>query len=201
MNDTRERLLRATRRCITSKGLAGTTSREITAKAGVNLAAITYHFGSKEDLVAAALMEGLRTWLTPTIEVLGGEGDPATRTALAITTLTSTFEQQKRQAPAYLQALVEAPRIKSLHTAVIDLWRELRSLLGRQIADMQNNGELEAWVDPEAMAVVLIALANGLVLQVTVDPDGPALEDMAAQFGSLLLAVRRAPGSTPAGAP
>ncbi len=193
MTDTRERLLRATRRCIASKGLAGTSSRDITATAGVNLAAITYHFGSKDELVAEALLEGLRTWLAPTIEVLGGEGDPATRTALAITTLTTTFEQQKRQAPGYLQALVEAPRIKSLHAAVVDLWHELRSLLGRQIADMQDRRELEAWVDPEAMAGVLIALANGLVLQVTVDPDGPALNDMAAQFGSLLLAARRAP--------
>lgn len=138
-------------------------------------------------------MEGLRTWLAPTIEALGSKGDPTTRTALAITTLTTTFEQQKRQAPGYLQALVEAPRIKSLHVAVVELWKELRSLLGGQIADMQRRGELETWVDPEAMAGMIIALANGLVLQVTVDPDGPPLTDMAAQFGSLLLAVRRGP--------
>jgi len=196
MIDTRDRLLRAARRCIASKGLAGTTSRDITATAGVNLAAITYHFGSKEDLVAEAMMEGLRTWLAPTIKVLGGEGDPATRTTLAISTLTSTFEQQRRQAPGYLQALVEAQRIESLHAAVIDLWRELRNLLAGQIAAMQQRGELETWLDPEAMAGVIIALANGLVLQVTVDPDGPALTDMAAQLGSLLLAARRNPDQT-----
>ncbi len=196
MTDTRARLLRAARRCIASKGLAGTTSRDITATAGVNLAAITYHFGSKEDLVAQAMMEGLRTWLAPTLKVLGSEGDPATRTTLAISTLTTTFEQQRREAPGYLQALVEAPRIKSLQAAVVDLWKELRNLLAGQIADMQQRGELEAWVDPEATAGLIIALANGLVLQVTVDPDGPALTDMAAQFGSLLLAARRIPGQT-----
>ncbi len=202
MTDTRGRLLRATPRCIASKGLAGTTSRDITATAGVNLAAITYHFGSKDDLVAEALVvEGLRTWLAPTIEVLGSEGNPATRTALAITTLTTTFEQQKRQAPGYLQALVEAPRITSLHAAVVDLWNELRSLLGRRIADMQHRGALGTWIDPEAMTGVLIALANGLVLQVTVDPDGPALTDMAAQFGSLLLAAPGVPDESPAVAP
>lgn len=201
MTDTRGRLLRAARQCIASKGLAGTTSRDITTSAGVNLAAITYHFGSKENLVAEAMMEGLRTWLAPTIKVLGGEGDPATRTTLAISTLTTTFEQQRRQAPGYLQALVEAPRIKSLHAAVIDLWKELRQLLAGQIADMQQRGELETWVDPETMAAVIIALANGLVLQVTVEPDGPALTDMAAQFGSLLLAARRTPDQTSGLAP
>jgi AcrR family transcriptional regulator len=201
MTETRTRLLRAARRCIASKGLAGTTSRDITATAGVNLAAITYHFGSKEDLVAEALMDGLRTWLAPTIKVLGSEGDPATRMTLAITTLTTTFEQQRRQAPGYLQALVEAPRIKPLHAAVVDLWKELRSLLARQIADLQQRGELETWVDREAMAGVIIALANGLVLQVTVDPDGPALTDMATQFGSLLLATRHTPDQTSGLAP
>lgn len=193
MTDTRGRLLRAARQCIASKGLAGTTSRDITATAGVNLAAITYHFGSKEALVADALVEGLRTWLAPTITVLGSEGAPAARMALAITTLTTTFEQQRREAPGYLQALVEAPRIKVLHAAVVDLWKELRSLLAGQIADMQQSGELETWVDPEAMAGVIIALANGLVLQVTVEPDGPPLADMAAQFGTLLLAARHTP--------
>ena len=39
---------------------------------------------------------------------------------------------------------------------------------------------------------LLVAVANGLVLQVTSDPDGPSLEAMAAEFGGLLLAARRA---------
>jgi AcrR family transcriptional regulator len=184
-------LLDATRFCIAAKGLAGTTSRDITAQAGVNLAAITYHFGSKEELVSQALLEGLRTWLAPTIEVLGSDADPAARTSLAIRTLTTTFTEQRHNAPGYMQALVEAPRIQPLHDGVIRLWAELRTLLAAQILEMQRNGELEDWVDPDAMAGVLIAIANGLVLQVTIDPDGPGMQEMAAQFGLLLLTARR----------
>ena len=60
MNETRQALLSATRRCIGRRGLAATTSREITAEADANLAAITYHFGSKDDLVTEALLEGIR---------------------------------------------------------------------------------------------------------------------------------------------
>ncbi len=47
------------------------------------------------------------------------------------------------------------------------------------------------------MAGVTLALANGLVLQVTVDPGGPAVTDMAAKFGSLLLAAGRTHDQTP----
>jgi hypothetical protein len=43
------------------------------------------------------------------------------------------------------------------------------------------------------MAAVIVAVANGIVLQVTVDPDGPPIEALAAQFAALLLAARTAP--------
>ena len=49
---TEQRLVEATRGCLRSRGLADTSSRAITDLAGANLAAITYHFGSKEQLVA-----------------------------------------------------------------------------------------------------------------------------------------------------
>jgi AcrR family transcriptional regulator len=190
MNETRRALLTATRTCIGRKGLAATTSRDITAEAGANLAAITYHFGSKEELVADALLEELRSWLTPTLEVLGGDGDPSTRTMLAIQTLMTTFQEHRSAAPAYVQAVAQAPVLPSLQAGLVQLWAELRGLLAGDITGMQQRGELPSWIDPITMAAVLVAVANGLVLQVTVDPDGPSLADMATQFGALLLTVR-----------
>jgi AcrR family transcriptional regulator len=190
MNETRQRLLVATRRCIAERGLAATTSRDIAAEAGANLAAITYHYGSKDQLVAEALLDALRAWLAPALAVLDGEGEPSARTLVAIQTLTATFAEHRAEAPAYLQALVEAPRIGPLGEGVRRLWDELRELLATHIARMRDDGELGAWVDPPAMASLLLAVANGLVLQVTTDPDGPGLEAMAAQFGGLLLAAR-----------
>lgn len=190
MNDTRRSLLTAARRCIGRKGLAATTARDITAEAGVNLAAITYHFGSKDQLVADALLDELRAWLEPTLRVLGGEGDPAARMLRAIETLVTTFRQHRADAPAFVQAIAQAPMLPSLQAGVVELWTELRELLGADIAAMQERDELPAWIEASTMAAVLIAVANGLVLQVTVEPDGPRLDDMAAQIGSLLLTVR-----------
>lgn len=190
MNETRQALLAATRACVGRKGLAATTSRAITAEAGANLAAITYHFGSKDGLVADALLEELRSWLTPTLEVLGGDGDPATRTMLAIQTLMTTFEEHESAAPAYVQAVAHAPMLPSLQADLIELWAEVRELLAADITGMQQRGELPSWIEPITMAAVLVAVANGLVLHVTVDPDGPSLSDMASQLGALLLTVR-----------
>ncbi|MBO9626795.1 MAG: TetR/AcrR family transcriptional regulator [Microbacterium sp.] len=55
----REDLLAGARRAILQRGAAKVTARDIAAEAGVSLAAIGYHFGSKEELVTAALMESV----------------------------------------------------------------------------------------------------------------------------------------------
>ena len=51
--DTKEQILNVAEQLIAEYGYAGTTVRNIVNKAGVNLAAVHYHFGSKEDLFRA----------------------------------------------------------------------------------------------------------------------------------------------------
>lgn len=53
--DTRERILDAAERLFGERGFDRTSIREITAVADVNVAAINYHYGSKEELLRAVL--------------------------------------------------------------------------------------------------------------------------------------------------
>ncbi len=58
MNETRETpdaVLRAARTLFAERGYEGTSIRAITAQAGANLGAVTYHFGTKERLYEAVL--------------------------------------------------------------------------------------------------------------------------------------------------
>lgn len=57
--DTKVRLLDAAEELLASQGIGHTSLRQITEKAGVNLALVKYHFGSKEELVAATLQRRL----------------------------------------------------------------------------------------------------------------------------------------------
>ena len=52
---TRERILDAAERLFAERGVAGASLRAITRAAGVNLAAVHYHFGSKDALVNAVV--------------------------------------------------------------------------------------------------------------------------------------------------
>ncbi|HUI79411.1 MAG TPA: TetR/AcrR family transcriptional regulator [Bryobacteraceae bacterium] len=51
MSDTKQKLLDTAERLIASQGFAATSLRQIIAEAGVNLASVHYHFGSKEELL------------------------------------------------------------------------------------------------------------------------------------------------------
>ncbi len=57
--DTQTRLLDAAEALIAMHGVSGTSLREITEKAGVNLALVKYHFGSKEGLLESVLKRRL----------------------------------------------------------------------------------------------------------------------------------------------
>src|SRR5260221_4491016 len=53
LKDTRSRILDVAEELFSEQGFDRVSIRDITRKAQVNLAAINYHFGSKEDLIAA----------------------------------------------------------------------------------------------------------------------------------------------------
>src|SRR4051812_32606697 len=52
-HETRTRILDAAEELFMQHGFEGTSMRLLTAKAGVNLAAVNYHFGSKHALIEA----------------------------------------------------------------------------------------------------------------------------------------------------
>lgn len=56
---TRDRVLDAAERLFAERGFEGTSLRAVTQAAGVNLAAVNYHFGSKEGLVAAVVRRAM----------------------------------------------------------------------------------------------------------------------------------------------
>ncbi|MGE0361562.1 MAG: TetR/AcrR family transcriptional regulator [Vicinamibacterales bacterium] len=58
--DTKDRILDVAERLFANRGFGATSLRDITNEAGVNLAAVNYHFGSKEELLAATMERRLR---------------------------------------------------------------------------------------------------------------------------------------------
>jgi len=69
-HDTKDRILDVAERLFGERGFPATTLRDITAEAGVNLAAVNYHFRSKEALLSAVLQRRLGPVNSRRVELL-----------------------------------------------------------------------------------------------------------------------------------
>ncbi|MCS6861224.1 MAG: TetR family transcriptional regulator [Abditibacteriales bacterium] len=87
---TRERLLDTAERLFAAKGIRETSLRDITAAAQTNLAAVNYHFGSKEGLLRAVLARRI---------------DPLNQERLR---LLDGYEAQAGDAPVPLEKILHA---------------------------------------------------------------------------------------------
>jgi AcrR family transcriptional regulator len=200
MNDARSRLAAAALESVADLGLAGATSRDIARRAGTNLQAITYHFGSKDELIAQALLHAFREWIAPAVEILRSGQDPIPRMIGAVQALQAAFERSGPLRAAYLEALVEANRSDSLRAGVHETLGELRSLLTEQIEALRAEHFLPAWVEADAMATLLLATADGLALHAELDPDGVDHHLVSAQAMQMLLCVAGGAGAAGGGA-
>ena len=188
---TRAALLVAARQVVRDKGLVGATSREITSTAGANLAAITYHFGSKDELVAEALFAEIQRRVAPVLDALDGEGEPATRLLAAVQDLLGEFERSRRDTVVYLEALLLATRDAKYRRSALKIYRSISARLSATIGDLTEERLIPGWVEPAAMASLIMAVANGVALQTQLDPRGPDQVAMAGQFATLLLSVQQ----------
>jgi AcrR family transcriptional regulator len=126
----REDLIAGAKRCLLEKGYRATTARDIAAAAGVSLAAIGYHFGSKEELMNQAVYQAVGEW-AETFEGLPAVADPQ----------ASALE-----------------RFEALWTHVIESFAQNRPLWAAQfelVAEMDHRPQLReffAAIQPEAHA-------------------------------------------------
>ena len=99
-SDTKHRILDAAEQQFGDRGFAETSLRDITKKAHVNIAAVNYHFGSKEALLAAVLDRRLQPINERRLQLLddlesqsGNEGPPLVEIVRAF--VSPPFEKQQ----------------------------------------------------------------------------------------------------------
>jgi AcrR family transcriptional regulator len=164
-HSNRSALIQGTLRCLESLPAERVTARAIAEASGANLASITYHFGSKDDLVAAAIIEGLDRWLGDMAKALEQlpDASPVERFGRAARWIEATRKRHRGLAVNFLSAMARAqhePRIRESLTAGFFRTRAtLATVLGL--------GSDQAGHDASGL---LLALFDGLLFQTLLDP-------------------------------
>lgn len=94
---TRAKIMEIAGRLFAERGYAGTASKEICEQAGTDLAAINYHFGSRDGLYAAVLAEGHKHFIDlETLKQLAESSLPAReKLEVFIDTLVANLSSDK----------------------------------------------------------------------------------------------------------
>ena len=178
----REDLLAGALECLKTKGWTRTTVRDIAAAAGVNHAAIGYHFGSREALLIEAFIQAMDAW--------GAQTEAAVRAAIAAGAgpreqyeafwrqVIESYAAHRWLWLATLEAAVQAehsPKVRELMAASLRQGRSglAAGLLG--VAEDTLDGPAE-----RALGSVQLALMSGFLVQWLIDPDNaPSERDIA----------------------
>lgn len=182
----RQDLLDGAKKCIAEKGYSRTTARDITAVSGANLAAIGYHFGSKEALLNAAVLDSFDEWGTAVEEAVAAshDGAPIDRLERFLSGFLAGSTEHRTMLAASVQAFAEAEFVPEIRQQLATTYDEAR----RGIAAMLLDVEPEA-IDEERLNLGSLALAiiNGTALQLFIAPEStPSAADLTAALKSLI---------------
>ena len=180
----REKLLAAAKTCLFTKGYGHTTFRDLAGEAGVSMAAIGYHFGSKEALLNTALFEALNDG-----DAFGGGDTPRDYTAFW-ERLLAGFADHRTFWIANFEAVLQAQRDPELREQLAAGLQMGRSGIAADVT-----GEAEDELSPDTvrgLGSVQLALLSGLALQMLTDPDNaPATDEIVAGIRALADLSRR----------
>ena len=195
----RERLLAGAKRCLYERGYSRTTARDIVEASGTNLASIGYHFGSKEALLNAAMMEAVGEWGEELERILVVDGDEDAdlmeRFEAVWTRVIESFEAHRPALIASFEAFVQAEHSPGLRERLAAGHEEARlwlAALFRRIGSTAGEGS------ERAVGSFYLALLNGLMVQWLLDPErSPSGRDMAEALLTILESIRPAEPQAP----
>jgi AcrR family transcriptional regulator len=176
VSSTKDKLLEATIETLRTHGIAGISGRTIATTAGVNQALVFYHFGSVDQLLAAACATATAQRVEVLRERFAGVG--SLRELLAAGRELHTVERGTGNVAALAQLLAGArsdPRLGEATAAALDLWaRELETVLDRVL----RRTPLAGIADVPGLARAVAAAFIGIELCEGADPQaaGSALD-------------------------
>ena len=177
----REELLAGAKRCLLEKGYARTTARDIANASGVSLAAIGYHFGSKDTLLNQAMFDAIGEWGDQVDEAFHKAGDtltPAERFEAIWANVIETFDQNRPLWLASFELIMQIDHIPGAR----EMFKQALPMARSGLASLFL-GVDEAEIDEEAamsLGAVYYSLMSGLLIQRFADPDNaPTPADLA----------------------
>lgn len=137
--DTKGRILDVAERLFASNGFEATSLRDITAEAGVNLAAVNYHFQSKDSLIDAVIARRIEPINAQRLALLEQAGPNPTLEQILEAFLGPIFRIEAKELAPLVGRVLSNPdlfveRVFSRHLAAVS--QRFAAALGRVLPEL-----------------------------------------------------------------
>jgi AcrR family transcriptional regulator len=208
--ETKAALLKAAKQLVLERGYASTSVRELAAVSGTNLAAVNYHFGSRENLLNEAILESFLEWadsigrVSAQLTSADPNAGPLEHMAAQARPLLAEYPERLPLFVMALEALLQAQRSPELRSRLASHYAEQRRQASEYIIAGTPGYEPPPHGEPpprmvEVAASFMLAVIDGLFLQSLLDPEAIPTGDELATLYEGLAAATRATKPTPAG--
>jgi AcrR family transcriptional regulator len=165
------RIVDAMRQSVAERGAAGSTFDQVAREAGVSRGLLHYHFGTKERLLA----EVVRRDAEIRLEHLGRELAGARTVDDVIAVLLHSLEDLVERDPGFValrfELFTSGRRKAEIAAEFAELQRATRDRVAALLREKQAEGVVALADAPEAVAAVLLSLADGLALGLLGEPE------------------------------
>jgi len=164
----RQQILDAALRCFSRDGFHGTTTADIVRESGVSQGTLYLYFATKEDIVVA-LADDRHQGEAFLSALAQSEPDPVQGLMLMIELYGKSLPDPQRldQRRVGIQGWAEALRNPRIHASATQGLSAVREAIVRLIEKGRQTGQIRSDAHPDALARILIAVFQGLVLQTT----------------------------------
>jgi AcrR family transcriptional regulator len=196
----RQQILDAARTAFLRDGFHATSMQDVQREAGLSAGAIYLYFKSKNEIVTAIAADALAT-ISAAFDMRSPAGPPPDLDTLVDQFLGAAerLQNEKHVFPLIVQVWSEALRNPPLLAELTALFGEVKARLTYLLAESQASGRIDPAADPGSLAMALIGLGQGYIVQRALLGETTTFERYRAGVHALMRSGAITPERTPPG--
>ena len=171
-----QRLVSAMRASVGVRGAAGSTFDHVAQEAGVSRGLLHYYFGSKERLLVEVVRHDCEIRMDALEEGLSAAGSVDAIVAVLVQHLEDLVEHDPGAYALIFELFSASRHNEELRDEMAELYRKVRDQVAAALRTKHEDGVVSLRGDADGVASVLLALGDGVALQLLSDPAWQATE-------------------------
>jgi len=163
-NEKQVQIIDTAERLFAAKGFEGTSVRDIAQEAGINIAMISYYFGSKEKLIEAIFAYRISYTRLTMLSVLQDKNMTATE---KIEKIIDSYIDKMMKNQCFYRLMAQERSILELHNIsglVYDSKTKNMDMIKKIISEGQKSGEFRRNIDVSLLMATMIGTSNHFIL-------------------------------------